>query len=337
MAASSEALKVIDLDGTILAWNPACERLYGWTEAEVVGTVLPHIPTDLRLGVISDMRRVAASDGVIEREVTAHTRDGSLLRTRATIVSVCDADGHAAGVLSAARLISSDSETSDDSAILVVAMTHELEGPLTALAGYAQLLSRPEIAGDPLRRGRTLRAIAERSAVMMEVVDDARLAAEIMAGKVALEPEPVDVASMFADGVARAEAAPAGSRFVLDYRSDTPRVNVDRIRFERVVDALLANARSLADGGAIDVCVTTDEGQVLVEVGGCEMRLPGQELSHVFDRFYHEDSVEPHGLQGAGPGLFVAKSIIEAHGGSIGFEGAEDGTGAFIVSLPALP
>jgi signal transduction histidine kinase len=172
---------------------------------------------------------------------------------------------------------------------------------------------------------------------MMEVVDDARLAAEIMAGKVALEPEPVDVASMFADGVARAEAAPAGSRFVLDYRSDTPRVNVDRIRFERVVDALLANARSLADGGAIDVCVTTDEGQVLVEVGGCEMRLPGQELSHVFDRFYHEDSVEPHGLQGAGPGLFVAKSIIEAHGGSIGFEGAEDGTGAFIVSLPALP
>jgi signal transduction histidine kinase len=123
-------------------------------------------------------------------------------------------------------------------------------------------------------------------------------------------------------------------RFVIDYGQDVSPVALDRHRFSRVVDALLANAHSLTPSGAIDVCVKQMGDRVIAEVGGCNMDVPGEELSHVFDRFYHGDPTDSGGLQGVGPGLFVAKAIIEAHRGTIGFQGFADGGGAFIVSLP---
>jgi two-component system OmpR family sensor kinase len=115
----------------------------------------------------------------------------------------------------------------------------------------------------------------------------------------------------------------------------------DRERLRQVVDNLLANVRAhTPPGSAATVRVTNGGDRAVLEVADTGPGLSGEQLEHVFERFYRGDSSRSRDVGGAGLGLAIAAAIAESHGGSAAVvnEGLDGGRGLTVrVTIPLAP
>ncbi len=317
--AASDSMKLIDLEGHILRWNRASEELYGWSEAEVIGGKMPHVPEDLRLRAIHDIRSIAASGRTVQRESAALRKDGSPIRVQVTVIPFVDGEGDPAGVLSISTGVTPpDSEPA--SMQLSALRADSLTAPLTSLVGYAQLLLHADILDDPVRRKRTIRAIEEHTATILSLMDDVALISTA-GGTESLDLETTDVSALVTDVVCRFEQDRGSSyRLVVDYGSNVGPVMLDRRRMARAMRNVLASIlEGIPEGAELRLGLSALGGGVCLELST--------------DRIAGVGPVEP----GYGTlGLHVAQTIIEAHGGSLS-AGDSDSTFAFRIVLPGDP
>jgi len=325
---------VLDLDGVVRSWNPACEALFGWTAAEAIGNVPRFIPEGRRYAAVQNIRRDASAGKMVEREVSARRRDGSSVITRSTLVPLSDADGLPWGVLQLVRTVDSDSRVERLQDEFVSLVSQELKNPLTAILGFTQLLGRPEILEDPMKRRSTLRALEARGRQMSSLVDDLLLASRVQEGELVLEREPVDLAGLVTRAVGRFEQMQTGRRFVVDVDTRMPAADVDARRVEQALNNLLSNALKYSpDGDAVRIGVLRDGDYAAVSVSDSGPGVPAGAGERVFDRFFTAP-VEGTPAQGAGLGLYLVRMIAEAHGGTVEIA-SEPGHGStFTLRLP---
>lgn len=334
---SMEAVKYADLDGNILRWNNAAERLYGWAASEVLGEKMPHVPDDMRRRAVQDLRNIAAEGRVVSRQAVAQRRDGSRFMQKVTIIPMCDADGNPSGALSLSHEYEQDMGVDRLKEDFVAVVSQELKGPLTALVGFAQLLARPEILDDSVKRSRTIKGLEERASAMTKLVDDLVLVSSLHDHSLELDLEPVDLTGMVADVVARFEEGAASHRFVIDFDSSIGALQLDRRRLEQALAHLLSNAVKYSADGDVVVTVGPQDGMAAIEVADSGIGIEPDELSQVFERFYQSDMGINREYAGAGIGLYLAKEIIEAHGGTIVAVSTPGHGSAFVIRLPLAP
>jgi signal transduction histidine kinase len=107
-------------------------------------------------------------------------------------------------------------------------------------------------------------------------------------------------------------------RFVLDFPPGFPLVSADEERLRQVFNNLVSNAVKYAPkGGEVRVGGWCEDGDVTVYVADQGIGIPQAEQDRLFERFYRVDSSLRRSTQGAGLGLYLCRSIIEAHGGRI--------------------
>jgi signal transduction histidine kinase len=123
--------------------------------------------------------------------------------------------------------------------------------------------------------------------------------------------------------------------FILNFPPDFPPVQGDEVRLRQVIDNLLSNAIKYSpDGGEIEVGGYADDHTVSVFVRDQGVGLTEADQERIFDRFYRVDDALTRKTHGTGLGLYLSKSIIEAHGGTMRVE-SEPGKGStFIFTLP---
>ncbi len=331
-----DAIKVLDLDGRVLYWNPASERLYGWSAAEVEGERMPHVPEDMRLRAVQDIRRIAASGRPVEREAIASRKDTTPLALRLAVAPFHDRDGHPAGVVSVATALAEECSVASHGDEFIGAVAHSLKAPLTAIVGFAQLLSRPEILEDAGRRNRTLKALEERGARMATLVDDLLLATRLAEEGLELAIEPTDLAGVVTEVVSRFEKAARHARFVIDYDASMGPVPLDRRRIDQALSSLVENAvRFAPPGSEIHVAVRLEGAQAVVEVTDLGPGLAEDERERVFDRYYRGQAGTNPDAPGLGLGLYLARMIAEAHGGSATVGGEAGRESTFGLRIPA--
>ena len=209
---------------------------------------------------------------------------------------------------------------------------HELRTPLTSLRGYAELYRQgaiPDDAGVANAMGR----IESEGGRMARLVDDLLLLARLDQHR-ALETTPVDVGAMVREAVADFQAV-APDRPVTERYDDHAVVQGDRTRLRQVIDNLLANARTHTPSGtAVRVAVARTASQVEISVADDGPGIPPPDRARVFERFWRADPGRGRSKGGAGLGLSIVASLVEAHGGSIDI-GGETGNGTtFTVRLP---
>jgi hypothetical protein len=312
--AVSDAVKVIDLDGRIVRWNPAAEQLYGWSQVEVLGERMPHIPEDARLRAIRDIRSIAAAGRVVDRQVMALHRSGAARTVDARVIPINDGEGNPSGIVSVATRthLGEVSPTAADG--VVQAIAGDLRAPLTALVGYAQLLSRPEILGDPSRRARTVKAIEQHGSTLADLLDEAAVVARLHNGDLELERERTDMTGLLADVVARFEENHRGHRVVVDFDHRAGMVYLDRRRIEQAIRfMLLATTSADEPSSGITVSLGRSGGHVTVEVATVRPTSDAPKTGASA-----ADSTYPAGL-----GLHLATLVAQAHGGAF-----DSGTGA---------
>lgn len=331
---TSDAVRLIDLDGRVLGWNRACELLYGWKAHEVLGKRLPHVPAEDRLRALCNIRVVAASGEVGVRETIAQRADGSRFAIRMTVIPVVDDEGNTAGVISLTREASADTRMEHERERFVEIISRQARDPMTAILGYAQLLGHSEISRDDARRDRTLQALTDAAEHVSRLLDDLMLVFDFEHGRLALETAPVDLGELVTHVVERAETY--GVDVLVDFDPNLGEIVADGRRIRQAVACLLDNAvRHTPPGGTVGLSVFAAGDEAVVEVidHGPGIALADQPL--IFDRFY--SAASPGGEQaGVGMGLYLVRVIVDAHGGAVNVVSTPGVGSTFALRLPRI-
>jgi signal transduction histidine kinase len=213
---------------------------------------------------------------------------------------------------------------------LLADVTHELRTPLSVIQGNLEGLVDGVYPPDRAH----VEPVLEETRVMSRLLEDLQTLSTAEAGALRLHRESLDPAELVTDAVAafRSSAAAGGIDLALRAAADLPSVEADPVRIGEVLANLLHNAvRHTPAGGSVVVeAWRAEDGGIAFTVADTGPGIPAKDLPHVFDRF-----VKASESGGAGLGLAIAKSLVEAHGGAITAE-IEPGRGTRVqFVLPA--
>jgi signal transduction histidine kinase len=215
--------------------------------------------------------------------------------------------------------------------------SHELKTPLTSMQIQVQSLER-------MARDRAELTIADekvQAKIRMVIRQVKRLAAlvnalldvtRITSGRLELVREAVSLNDLVNEVVGRLDAGPDDETQIRVTGAEPVTGWWDRMRLEAVVTNLLSNALKYGEGKPIDVSVgqTADYAEVTVRDHG--VGIPQSEQARIFERF--ERAMPEHHHGGLGLGLWIARQIVDAHGGRITVESREGEGSTFVVELP---
>ncbi|HEY8133253.1 MAG TPA: ATP-binding protein [Thermoanaerobaculia bacterium] len=214
--------------------------------------------------------------------------------------------------------------------------SHELRTPVTSIKGYTQLaktlIREQDLATSEEYLDIALDQIDRMSRLIVELLDVSR----IETGRLEIRREPIPWIAFVRDVVHRHHTAVSDRRFHLNVPSSNAVVVGDRDRLEQVLGNLLENAVKYSpDGSEIFVDVHEHGEQVVTSVCDKGIGIPNDELSQVFERFHRGRQVSSTNYGGLGLGLYIARQIVERHGGAIWVESKEGSGTTFSFSLPA--
>jgi len=215
--------------------------------------------------------------------------------------------------------------------------SHELKTPLTPLSLKLQMLGRElrKQPDSPLRRSVEDYVVtgARQVKKLSELVSDLLDVTRISGGKLRLEFEDVDLATLVREVVTRhePEAARLGSTLAQDIQG-TVVGRWDRLRLEQVITNLVDNAIKYGAGKPVQVRVQVGEARALLQVRDEGIGIAPEYLPRIFGRF--ERAVSERHYGGLGLGLYITRTIVEAMGGHIGVESKPGEGSLFTVELP---
>ena len=216
---------------------------------------------------------------------------------------------------------------------LISIVSHELRTPLSSVLGFTKLLLERDFEEHERRRYLGIvDAEARRLASLAEDFLDVQLLEE---GKLELVMETLDAGALVREQVALFFGH--GGDHTVDLRlPDEPLwVDVDPDRLSQVVGNLLANAIKYSpEGGNVEVRAEALRGDVRIVVRDGGLGIPREDQAHIFTKFFRGRAAAS-GIPGTGLGLAVARQIVEAHGGVIGFASEEGRGTTFWIELPA--
>ncbi len=352
-----DAMVIADEAGHIVHANAQAERLFGWSRGELVGRPIEILlpprfratheghrsgyhaaPRTRPMGLGLDLSGLKKDGAEFSAEISLSPI--SLEGRRGVVAAVRDVSERKL-LESRARLWSkARDEVRERDEFLSVA-SHELRTPVTALQLQLQLLHRlaaraarghEEVPRMLEQRVEALERQTRRIAVLVnEILEVSRM----RLGRLELRYEPLDLAEIAqaAAAQARDELARSGSPLRLDLSPAVGRW--DRLRLEQVIANLLVNASKFGEGKPIAVSVEADFAHARVRVSDQGRGIAPEHHARVFERF--ERAVPIANFGGLGLGLYVARQIVEAHGGEIRVESFPGAGATFTVELPREP
>lgn len=206
---------------------------------------------------------------------------------------------------------------------MIADIAHELRNPLATLRGQLELVQDGKV---PASR-ETIDSLMEDAELLSRLVDDLRQLSLVEAGQLELDLVAVEVGEPITSVAARFEhdAAERGVELAVDIPVDLPRVKADQHRVEQVLGNLVKNGLTATHtGGSIKLGAFSRQGEVVFTVADTGPGIDPDELPYIFERFYRADRSRARATGGAGLGLSIAKSLVEAHGGRIWAESEID-------------
>src|SRR6266850_1580026 len=292
------------LNGIITSWNPAAERLFGWTAAEAIGRhIMLIVPEDRRAEEEDVLARIRQGERVDHFETVRRTKDGRLVDMSITVSPLKDAAGHVVGASKVARDITERRRLEDQRTLLLAreqearqqaealnsakdellaTVSHELRTPLNAIFGWARMIQSGALE--------TVRPAAGAKDITLVAAFDRSLGA--------------------------VEGAPD--------------------RLQQVVWNLLMNSVKFTPaGGRVEISSLRAAGSLVITVSDTGRGIAAEVLPHVFELFRQEDSSSTRAQGGLGLGLTLVRRLVELHGGEVIAQSPGKDRGAtFTVTLP---
>jgi signal transduction histidine kinase len=212
-------------------------------------------------------------------------------------------------------------------------VSHELRTPMASVIGSARTLQQRWRELSPEQRESFLELIAGETNRLATLVGDVLDTSRIEAGTFSFRFGDIDVGELVRDSVATAELASDEVAVRAEVRDPLPRVRGDADRLRQVLMNLIDNAIKYSPAGdAIEVRAYADDGHVRVDVSDNGPGVAGEDQRLIFEKFGRVTS--GNARPGTGLGLFIARSIAEAHGGTLDVHSVPQHGATFTLALP---
>ncbi len=341
---SADGIMILDRRWRITTFNRAMELLTGWPRAEAIGRPCAEV-----LGIQNDQgvnvclvdcplqRLPHVPDPKIEGKIV--TRDGRDRYIASRYSPSYDADGTFLGAVANVRDVTARKLEEQQQATFISIVSHELKTPVAIIKGYSSTLRRPDADWDRATLADGLAIIEDEADRLTGLISNLLDVSRVQAGGMRLQLGAVDLPAL-AERVVQNIAATASDayEFQLRFAPNVPPVHADEERLRMVLSNLLGNAVKYSpDGGVIRVGGWADDDYAVAYVVDQGIGIAPEDQPRIFDRFYRVDNSLSRHTQGAGLGLYLARVIVQAHGGTMQVE-SQPGRGArFVFTLPLAP
>ncbi len=215
-------------------------------------------------------------------------------------------------------------------------VSHELRSPLTSVLGYAQLLERQALKGEPPRDlEKRLSVIVEQTKRVNALVEDLLEASRAEVGRLAMNMKYIDLLAIIRNTVGQMATLARGHRFRLELPDEVPPLRADPGRIEQVLRNLLSNAVKFSPPASeITLRLAVEAGRVVVSVSDQGVGISKEDVATLFLPFHRVRQAGGREVKGIGLGLFISRSIVEAHGGDMWVQSQVGKGSTFYFSLP---
>jgi two-component system phosphate regulon sensor histidine kinase PhoR len=327
---------ILDKDGIIVDFNAAAAEITGYSRDEVIGK--PHFEI---LHGASDRdacpvlkHALSRKERAVAAETSIRKKDGEHAVLSVTTFPLIDDNGDLSGAVEVFRDISAAKRLERERKNILSMFAHDMKNPITTAGGYLSRLLSGKAGALTEKQTGHLETIREEIYKVSDLLADFLEFSRIEAKAYVLNPRPFDMEMALRRNVeaAKIEAEKKDIAVLFQASGEIPcTIVADPAMIGRAIANLLDNAIAYTDpGGTIRARLSGNASDILVEITDTGRGIPEDRLPYIFDAFYRvsRDS------KGSGLGLFIVKTVVEAHGGRIGVASSPGKGSTFSFILP---
>jgi PAS domain S-box-containing protein len=348
---ASDAIISINHAGAIALWNPAAERLFGYSESEVIGSqvheLIGTVAGPVYQSCVERLRNPIPDDeNGVACEIEATAKDGRQLVLDLSLAPL--RTGEKMGLiavirdatvrLEAQRHLQAAREAAENASrnksAFVANMSHELRTPLNAIIGYSEMLFEDaEDSGST--QARDLSKIISAARQLLAIINDVLDFSKIEAGRMTLSVAPFDVEELLREVASTASPLIAKTNNQFEIVTIDPGELVsDRIRVQQVLLNLLSNAGKFTHDGTVRLYARQDGGAYVFEVRDTGIGIAEENIGLLFRDFSQVDTSSARRYAGTGLGLAISRQICRLMGGDLTVQSTLGEGSTFIARIP---
>lgn len=318
-----DGILILRSDHIIERCNPAFARLWGTPVSEIVGKSHEAIIQWMHVEHGPTLEQAEAGSWPLNPHATLYVegdlkrRDKPPLPIGITYAPLLSPDGVLINIIATVRDITHFREAEELKSTFISVISHELKTPVALIKGYVGTLRREDAAWDRDVVQDSLAVIEEETDRLTELIENLLDATRLQSGTLSLSRSDISMKVIAERMAARFRTQTEQHTIIVKFPEDFPVILGDETRLEQVLSNLLSNAIKYSKkGGQITITGLVHAEHVIICVSDQGPGIAPGDIPHVFDRFYR--AAEASKLtKGAGLGLFLARAVIEAHGGRI--------------------
>ena len=317
---AADGILILNADHTVERCNISFEKLFGEPRERVIGKNHEDIIKWAGNPKGKTLEKAEADGWPLTPTATLYV-EGDLERTLppplpvgVTYAPMLGEDGKLRNIVVSVRDITHFRTADEIKSTFISIVSHELRTPVALIKGYASTLARDDAKWDKTTVSDSLSVIEEEADRLSKMIDDLLDASRLEAGGLRLNRADVSLSTLSNRVVERFGTQSRNHSISANFPDNFPVILADEIRIEQVLANLVSNALKYAPGGEIKISGQSRPEQIIICVSDEGPGIEANDLPHIFDRFYRSTTAVKH-TKGAGLGLYLARAIVEAHGG----------------------
>ena len=330
---------ILQADHNIERVNTAFEKLINLSRDQLVGKPHEEIIRWAREPKGVTLEEAEKGGWPLTPHATLYV-EGDLQRTEpppipvgATYAPVLSEDGVLRNILISVRDITHFRTAEEIKSTFISIVSHELRTPVALIKGYASTLRRDDAKWDRAVVSDSLAVIEEEADRLSSMIDDLLDASRLQAGGLSLNRSDVNLPSLVKRLAERFHTQSKKHTITTEFPENFPVLLGDEKRLEQVLANLISNSLKYTPKGEIRIQGQVKPKQVVICVSDEGSGIDARDLPHIFDRFYRSSKAVKQ-TKGAGLGLYLARAIVESHGGRIWVDPKPDSGARICFSLP---
>ncbi len=336
---AADGILILNADHTIERCNIAFEKLYGRPRTEIQGKAHSEIIRWVRRPEGQTIEEAETSGWPLTHNAYLYV-EGDMERPEPpnlpvgiTYAPLLAADGTVRNIIATVRDITKFRNAEEIKNTFVSVVSHELKTPVALIKGYVSTLRREDAKWEKDVVKDSLAVIEEEADHLAAMIEDLLDASRLQAGGLKTNLADISIPDVAERLAERFRTQTQRHIIMVDFPPKFPIILADDNRITQVLSNLVSNAIKYAPGGEVRISGQVHPRQVVICVSDNGPGIDPADIPYVFDRFYRADKAVRK-TKGAGLGLYLAKAIVEAHGGRMWVD-PQPSTGARICfSLP---
>jgi PAS domain S-box-containing protein len=356
-SSTNDAIFMHDLEGNLLEVNPtACQKL-GYSREEMLTMKTRDLNTRLSMEEIPQRIEEVKKKGDAIFEATYQSKEGKAIPVEISARSMEYEEMPA--ILVVARDVTDRKKAEEDlrryaeelaraneelqsldrmKDEFLSNVSHELKTPLTSITGYTQLLSDKTLGELNERQSRVEKTVLRNAERLKRLVDSLLYLSRIQAGTVEYVFEPLQVREIIEPILEdlKIVAEQKGVELGMDLGDELPGISGDRDKLTDMLINIVDNAiKFTPEGGRVTIRAFGEGDGIHIVVKDTGIGIPKDMIGNLFQRFYQIDASRKRKYGGTGLGLYISKTVAEAHNGTIRIESEGEGRGTEVhIKLP---